>query len=174
MTLRPLYDAFGARRVFCVSMQAISGAGYPGVPSLDITHNVLPYIKNEEEKLEAEARKLLGRLDGDAIQEAGFGLSAHCNRVPVIDGHMVTMSVETERPVTPEEAARVMRGKIAVIDDAARPAEQPAIHVVFVNQPFMECTFAPCLSGDRHHEFAQFPAHPFQVDVHSRAALRLV
>ncbi|MFN4294012.1 MAG: aspartate-semialdehyde dehydrogenase [Thermoflexales bacterium] len=109
MTLRPLYDAFGARRVFCVSMQAISGAGYPGVPSLDITDNVLPYIKNEEEKLEAEARKLLGRLDGDAIQEADFGLSAHCNRVPVIDGHMVTMSVETERPVTPEEAARVMR-----------------------------------------------------------------
>ncbi|PJF47138.1 MAG: aspartate-semialdehyde dehydrogenase [Chloroflexi bacterium] len=109
MTLRPLYDAFGVRRVFCVSMQAISGAGYPGVPSLDITDNVLPYIKNEEEKLEAEARKLLGRLDGGAIREASFGLSAHCNRVPVIDGHMVTMSVETERPVAPEEAARVMR-----------------------------------------------------------------
>ncbi len=109
MTLRPLYDAFGVRRVFCVSMQAISGAGYPGVPSLDITDNVLPYIKNEEEKLEAEARKLLGRLDGSTIHEAGFGLSAHCNRVPVIDGHMVTMSVETERPVTPEDAVRVMR-----------------------------------------------------------------
>lgn len=109
MTLRPLHDAFGVRRVFCVSMQAISGAGYPGVPSLDITDNVLPYIKNEEEKLEAEARKLLGRLNGNVIHEAGFGLSAHCNRVPVIDGHMVTMSVETERPITPEDAVRVMR-----------------------------------------------------------------
>ena len=109
MTLRPLCDAFGVRRVFCVSLQAISGAGYPGVPSLDITDNVLPFIKNEEEKLEAEARKLLGRLDGDAIHEAGFGLSAHCNRVPVIDGHMVTMSVETDRPITPEDALRVMR-----------------------------------------------------------------
>ncbi|MFC1463943.1 MAG: aspartate-semialdehyde dehydrogenase [Candidatus Brachytrichaceae bacterium NZ_4S206] len=109
MTLRPLYDTFGVRRVFCVSMQAISGAGYPGVPSLDITDNVLPYIKNEEEKLEAEARKLLGRLNGSVIHEAGFGLSAHCNRVPVIDGHMVTMSVETERPITPEDAIRVMR-----------------------------------------------------------------
>lgn len=109
MTLRPLYDTFGVRRVFCVSMQAISGAGYPGVPSLDITDNVLPYIKNEEEKLEAEARKLLGRLNGSVIHEAGFGLSAHCNRVPVIDGHMVTMSVETERPIKPEDAIRVMR-----------------------------------------------------------------
>ncbi|MCS7056783.1 MAG: aspartate-semialdehyde dehydrogenase [Thermoflexales bacterium] len=109
ITLRPLYDAFGVRRVFCVSLQAISGAGYPGVPSLDITDNILPYIKNEEEKMEAEARKLLGRLDGGAIREADFGLSAHCNRVPVIDGHTVTMSVETERPITPEEAVRVLR-----------------------------------------------------------------
>ena len=109
MTLRPLHDAFGVRRVFCVSLQAISGAGYPGVPSLDITDNVLPFIKNEEEKLEAEARKLLGRLDGDAVHEAGFGLSAHCNRVPVIDGHMVTMSVETERPIAPEDALRALR-----------------------------------------------------------------
>lgn len=109
MTLRPLGDAFGIKRVFCVSMQAMSGAGYPGVPSLDITDNVLPFIKNEEEKLEAEARKLLGHFDGEAIHAAGFGLSAHCNRVPVIDGHVVTMSLETEAPVTPEEAVRVMR-----------------------------------------------------------------
>jgi aspartate-semialdehyde dehydrogenase len=109
ISLRPLHDHFGVKRVFTVSMQAASGAGYPGVPSLDLIDNVVPFIKNEEEKLEAEARKLLGRLDKGAILEAGFGVSAHCNRVPVIDGHMVTMSVETERPITPEDAIRVMR-----------------------------------------------------------------
>jgi aspartate-semialdehyde dehydrogenase len=109
MTLKPLHDAFGVRRVFCVSMQAASGAGYPGVPSLDIIDNVIPFIKGEEEKLEAEARKLLGVFDGKSVREPAFMLSAHCNRVPVIDGHMVTMSVETERPVTPAEAGEVMR-----------------------------------------------------------------
>jgi aspartate-semialdehyde dehydrogenase len=109
ITLRALRDAFGIRRVFCVSMQAASGAGYPGVPSLDLIDNVIPFIKGEEEKLEAEARKLLGELGSAGIQPATFALSAHCNRVPVIDGHMVTMSVETERPVTPEAAAQAMR-----------------------------------------------------------------
>lgn len=109
MALRPLHDHFGVKRAFCVSMQASSGAGYPGVPSLDLIDNVIPFIKNEEEKLEAEARKLLGRMDGDAIVDAAFGVSAHCNRVPVIDGHMVTLSIETERPITPEDAIRVLR-----------------------------------------------------------------
>lgn len=112
MTLRPLQDAFGVKRVFAVSMQAQSGAGYPGVPSLDITDNVLPFIKGEEDKLEAEARKLLGRLrdDGAGVSDAPLALSAHCNRVPVIDGHTVTMSVELESPATPEEVVRVMAG----------------------------------------------------------------
>ena len=72
MALRPLKDAFGIKRVFCVSMQAASGAGYPGVPSLDLIDNVVPYIKGEEEKLEAEARKLLGTLTGDHVQDAGI------------------------------------------------------------------------------------------------------
>lgn len=109
ITLRALRDVFGIKRVFCVSMQAASGAGYPGVPSLDLIDNVVPFIKGEEEKLEAEARKLLGQLNNDGIAPANFALSAHCNRVPVIDGHMVTMSVETERPITPEAAVQAMR-----------------------------------------------------------------
>lgn len=108
ITLKALSDAFGVRRAFAVSMQAASGAGYPGVPSLDLIDNVVPFIKGEEEKLEAEARKLLGAFAGDSITDAAIGISAHCNRVPVIDGHMVTMSVETDKPVTPEEAARAM------------------------------------------------------------------
>ncbi len=109
MTLKALSDAFGVRRVFCVSMQAASGAGYPGVPSLDMIDNVMPFIKGEEEKLEAEARKLLGTFAGNGIKSADFALSAHCNRVPVMDGHMVTMSVETEKPITPEAAVRALR-----------------------------------------------------------------
>jgi aspartate-semialdehyde dehydrogenase len=110
LALRPLHDAFGVKRVFAVSMQAQSGAGYPGVPSLDITDNVIPFIKGEEDKLQAEARKLLGRLrdGGDGVDDAPLALSAHCNRVPVIDGHMVALSIELETPAAPEEAARAM------------------------------------------------------------------
>jgi aspartate-semialdehyde dehydrogenase len=109
MVLKPLHQVFGVRRAFCVSMQAISGAGYPGVPSMDILDNVVPYIKGEEEKLDAEARKLLGVYRDGAIVEPSFGLSAHCNRVHVMDGHIVTMSIETERAVTPEAAVAAMR-----------------------------------------------------------------
>lgn len=108
MSLRPLYDRFGVKRVFAVSMQAESGAGYPGVSSLDITDNVLPYIKGEEEKLEAEMRKLLGALHEDHIDDAPLALSAHCNRVPVIDGHMVTLSVELASPAKPGEVMRAL------------------------------------------------------------------
>ncbi len=128
MTLRPLHDRFGVRRVFCVSLQAASGAGYPGVPSLDLIDNVIPYIRNEEEKLEAEARKLLGRFDGEQITPASFTLSAHCNRVPVIDGHMVAMSVELETPAKPDEVAQVMRAfcNPSVVDLPTAPS-QPII-----------------------------------------------
>lgn len=110
MSLKPLHEAFGVRRVFAVSLQAASGAGYPGVPSLDLIDNVIPFIKGEEDKLQAEARKLLGAYTFGAgkIDDAGFELSAHCNRVPVMDGHIVTMSVELATPATPEECARAM------------------------------------------------------------------
>ncbi len=114
MALRPLYDAFGVRRVFAVSLQAQSGAGYPGVPSLDITDNVLPFIKGEEDKLEAEARKLLGALRQDdhgalSVVDAPIAVSAHCNRVPVIDGHVVTLSIELASPASPDDVTRVLR-----------------------------------------------------------------
>ncbi len=104
VALKPLLDAFGLRRVMAFSMQAISGAGYPGVPSLDIVDNVIPYISGEEEKVESEPLKMLGRFDGDAIQPAGFRISAHTNRVAVSDGHMVCFSVELEQPASVEQA----------------------------------------------------------------------
>jgi len=92
------FKPFGIRRVNSVSMQAISGAGYPGVSSFDIFDNVLPYIGGEEEKVETEPLKILGSLETDHIQFAPFSISASCNRVNVLDGHTVCASVEFENP----------------------------------------------------------------------------
>lgn len=108
VTLKVLQNAFGLRRVFMVSMQALSGAGYPGVASLDILDNVIPYIADEEEKVEWEARKILGSYQDGSIKLADFRISAHTNRVAVSDGHMVCLSVELEQPVGIDEATRVL------------------------------------------------------------------
>ena len=109
VALKPLNDAFGIKKVFAVSMQALSGAGYPGVSSLDIIDNVVPLIKGEEEKVETEPLKMLGKIQGDAIVPADFAISAHTNRVAVVDGHTVCLSIEFAQKVTPQEAIEVMR-----------------------------------------------------------------
>jgi aspartate-semialdehyde dehydrogenase len=85
---------FGITKVIATTLQAISGAGYPGVPSMDINANVIPFIGGEEEKMQQETQKILGRCDGDHIEPLAAKVSAHCNRVPVVDGHVVTISVE--------------------------------------------------------------------------------
>jgi aspartate-semialdehyde dehydrogenase len=90
-------------------MQALSGAGYPGVASIDIIDNVIPFIKGEEEKVETEPRKMLGKLIGNEIVPADFVISAHTNRVAVVDGHMVCLSVELKEKATPEQAIEAMR-----------------------------------------------------------------
>jgi len=107
--LKPLHDAFGLEKVFVVSMQAVSGAGYPGVSTMDISDNVIPYIGNEEPKLEEEPLKMLGRFDGQGILLADFAVSAHCNRVATLDGHLECVSVALRTKATPEEAAEVLR-----------------------------------------------------------------
>ena len=96
LALAPLKQ-LGIRRVIATTMQAISGAGYPGVASMDINGNVIPYIGNEEEKMESETQKILGDFAGDSIIPLAARVSAQCNRVPVVDGHMVAVSVELER-----------------------------------------------------------------------------
>ncbi|HWF07713.1 MAG TPA: aspartate-semialdehyde dehydrogenase [Bryobacteraceae bacterium] len=93
MALGPLKQ-FGITRVVATTLQAISGAGYPGVASMDIIANVVPYIGNEEEKMQQETQKILGAFAGDRIDDLPAKVSAHCNRVPVVDGHTVTVSVE--------------------------------------------------------------------------------
>jgi len=106
MTLKPLHDAFGVDRVQMVSMQALSGAGYPGVASLDITENVIPYIGGEEEKVLAETPKFLGRLNASHVEPAPMTISATCTRVPVIEGHTEAISVQLARKAQGEDVLR--------------------------------------------------------------------
>lgn len=109
LAMAPLHRAFEIERLFVSTMQAVSGAGYPGVPSLDIVGNVIPYIGGEEEKIERESQKVLGTLSGALVQPARFAVSAHTNRVPVIDGHMMTVSVGFTRRAGPDEALTILR-----------------------------------------------------------------
>ena len=103
LALKPLHDRFGVEQIFATSMQAVSGAGYPGVPSMDILDNVIPFINSEEEKMEEELMKLLGSLEGNTVRPLGARMSASCNRVAVIDGHTVCVSVKLAKPATYEE-----------------------------------------------------------------------
>jgi aspartate-semialdehyde dehydrogenase len=108
LPLKPLDKAFGLERVFATSMQAISGAGYPGVASLDILGNVVPYIKDEEEKIQEEIRLMLGRMVEGRRVKAQITVSAQANRVPVLDGHTVCLSLGFERAPAVEEAISVL------------------------------------------------------------------
>ena len=109
VALKALQAHFGLRKVFAVSLQALSGAGYPGVASLDIIDNVIPYIGDEEDKIEWETRKMLGKFNGGQLELASFTVSAHANRVAVSDGHTVCCSVELEEKASPEEAQIALR-----------------------------------------------------------------
>lgn len=102
MSLKPIWDVFGIENVVVSTMQALSGAGYPGVPSLDILDNVVPYIGGEEEKMIIETKKLLG----NGKQDANLAVSASCNRVCTLDGHMEAVFVKTKERASPEEARR--------------------------------------------------------------------
>ncbi len=103
LALKPLQARFGIESLFVSTMQAVSGAGYPGVASLDILGNVVPFIKNEEEKLQEEVGKLLGRFTGSAVHMLDAKVSAHCNRVAVEDGHTECVSIKFTRKATREE-----------------------------------------------------------------------
>ncbi len=109
LVLKPLSDAFGLEKVFAVTLQAISGAGYPGVASMDIQANVVPFISGEEEKMETEPQKLLGKWDGTRFIDAGIGMSAHCNRVPVLEGHLECISVSLKKIACLKEVREALR-----------------------------------------------------------------
>ncbi|MEO2241687.1 MAG: aspartate-semialdehyde dehydrogenase [Euryarchaeota archaeon] len=108
LTLKPLMDEFGIEEVIVSTMQAVSGAGYAGVPSMAILDNLIPYIEGEEEKMETETLKILGELDGDRVKPADLTVSASCHRVPVLDGHTEAIFVSTTEEADPKEAAEVL------------------------------------------------------------------
>lgn len=121
VSLKPLHEAFGLESVIVSSMQAVSGAGYPGVPSMDILENVIPYIKNEEEKVEVETNKMLGGIN----QPADIRVSASCHRVPTINGHLEAVFVKTKKPMTPEQAKTAMEKFVGLPQKLALPSAPP-------------------------------------------------
>src|SRR5271168_764954 len=144
LVLKPLADAFGLEKIFVVTLQAVSGAGYPGVASMDIHGNVVPFISGEEEKMESEPQKLLGRWDGGRFVDAGLGLSAHCNRVPVLDGHLECVSLSLKKIASLHEVREALadfevpadlaslptavRHPIVVLDGDDRPQPRRDVH----------------------------------------------
>lgn len=137
MALAPLQQQFGLQNVMAVTMQAVSGAGYPGVASLDILGNVIPYIPKEEEKMEEETRKLLGQLNGSKVEPAGFAVSAQCNRVAVEDGHTESVFVKLKSSARPEAiiaAWNQFRGEPQQLRLPSAP-EQPVIYLHAADRP---------------------------------------
>ncbi len=130
VALGALQQAFGLRKVFAVSLQALSGAGYPGVASLDIIDNAIPYVGGEEDKVEWEPRKMLGTFKTDQVELADFVISAHTNRVAVSDGHLVCLSIELGKPATPQQAAQALRDYKAPAASASLPFTPKPVIVV--------------------------------------------
>jgi aspartate-semialdehyde dehydrogenase len=134
IALAPLHRAFTLESVMAVTMQAVSGAGYPGVASLDILGNVIPYISNEEEKMEEETQKLLGTLNGSRIDPAPFAMSAQCNRVPVEDGHTESVAIRLKKKARPEEIIAAWNDFRAEPQQLRLPSA-PAQPVVYMTAP---------------------------------------
>jgi aspartate-semialdehyde dehydrogenase len=122
LVLKPLADAFGLEKIFVVTLQAVSGAGYPGVPSVDIHGNVIPFISGEEEKMESEPQKLLGKWDGTRFINAGLGIAAHCNRVPVLDGHVECVSLSLKKIASLHEVREALQNFAVSSELAALPS----------------------------------------------------
>jgi aspartate-semialdehyde dehydrogenase len=137
LALAPLDQRFGLETVMAVTMQAVSGAGYPGVASLDILGNVIPFIKNEEEKMEEETRKLLGRINGTRIIPGTFAMSAQCNRVAVEDGHTESVSIRLKTKAKPDEIIAAWNNYRAEPQELKLPSApaQPVVYVEANDRP---------------------------------------
>lgn len=134
MALAPLHGTFGVEAVSVTTMQAISGAGYPGVPSMDILGNVIPYIGGEEDKMETETQRILGTLEDNTVSSAPFPVSAQCNRVPVYDGHTESVSVRLAGSPAPAEIAEALRQFRGMPQEHGLPSA-PEHPVVVMEQP---------------------------------------
>jgi len=132
ITMKPLYEKYGAKKVMMTSMQAISGGGRsPGVSAMDVTDNIIPYIPKEENKVRIETKKILGKLKDGKIEPADIRVSCTCTRVPVIDGHTESVFVETEKEVDPKNAKETYEQnnkKISVLDLPSAPKDYYVVH----------------------------------------------
>jgi len=151
MALGPLKQ-FGITRLVTTTLQAISGAGYPGVPSMDIVANVIPYIGGEEEKMQQETQKILGDLKGDHIEPLAAKVSAHCNRVPVVDGHTVTVSVEFSSKPSEADVLEAFKSFQGVPQQRNLPSapKHPVIYMPENDRP------QPRKDAERHRGMACF------------------
>lgn len=146
LSVKPILDTFGIRRLVVTSLQAMSGAGRSGgLSALDMTENVLPYIPGEEAKVQTEPRKILGTVRGGGIEPAPLDISATCTRVPVLDGHLLSVHVETEAPVDPDEAGQVIASYGADFCDLGLPTSPPRL-IEVLHDPFRP---QPRLDRDR-------------------------
>ena len=137
LALAPIHQKFGLETVMAVTMQAVSGAGYPGVASLDILGNVIPFIKNEEEKMEEETKKLLGNVNGSRVVPGAFAMSAQCNRVAVEDGHTESISIRLKNKAKPEELITAWNSYRAEPQQLRLPSapDQPVVYVEANDRP---------------------------------------
>ena len=134
LALEPLRRRFGLERVMVTSLQALSGAGYPGVPSMDVLDNVLPEISGEEEKVENEPRKIFGRLHEGTVEPVDLRISAQCNRVPTRDGHLLSISVEFRGHPSVEEVRAAIEAYTSPLTGLDLPSA-PARPVVLTDEP---------------------------------------
>jgi len=131
ITMKPLYEKYGAKKVLMTSMQAISGAGRtPGVSAMDVTDNIIPYIPNEEKKVRIETAKILGKLKDGKIEPANIKVSCTCTRVPVIDGHTESVFVETSKPIDPKSAKECYEEFSKNVSIAGLPSAPPDYLIV--------------------------------------------
>ena len=132
ITMKPLYEKYGVKKVMMTSMQAISGAGRsPGVSAMDVIDNIIPYIPKEEGKVRIETRKILGKLKDGKIEPADIRVSCTCTRVPVIDGHTESVFIETEKEVDPKNAKETYEQynkEISVLDLPSAPKDYYVVH----------------------------------------------
>ena len=137
LALAPIHQRFGLDTVMAVTMQAVSGAGYPGVASLDILGNVIPFIKNEEEKMEEETKKLLGQVNGSKVVPGGFAMSAQCNRVAVEDGHTESVSIRLKTKAKAQEIIDAWNSYRAEPQELKLPSapERPVVYVAADDRP---------------------------------------
>ena len=129
LALAPLHRAFGVRRLVVSTMQAVSGAGLSGPRAIDLLDNVIPYISGEEDKIEIELGKILGQATAESFVPADIVVSAHCHRVPTLDGHLEAVSVELQRPPTPEAAMTALAAFRGDIEGLALPTA-PSLPIV--------------------------------------------